>query len=151
MFEHQYTDRIDIAAPPAAVWRVLSDLSRLPEWYFPSRRVRVIGPLPVAPGTRFLLWIRTAAGIEVEAPGEILALEPERMLRWRGHSAGIAATATWNLAPNGTGTRMTHEFAGGGWMMLLSRASGRAPITAAKRLANLKRVVEQPGLAGKQS
>lgn len=143
MFEHQYTDSIDIAAPPAAVWRVLSDLARLPEWYYPSRRARVLGPLPVMPGTRFVLWIRTATGVEVEAPGEIIALEPGRLLRWRGTSLGIAATATWMLAPNGAGTRMTHEFAGAGWMMLLSRISGRAPITAAKRLEGLKRVVEQ--------
>ena len=148
MFNHQYTDSVDISAPPSAVWRVLSDLSRLPEWYYPSRRVRVIGPLPIAPGTRFLLWIRTAAGIEVEAPGEILAVEPGRMLRWRGRSAGIAATATWLLEPRGAGTHLTHEFAGGGWMMLLSRMSGRAPITAAKRLENLKRVVEQPAAQG---
>ena len=149
MFDHQYTDSVDIDAPPAVVWGVLSNLSRLPEWYHPSRCVRVIGPLPVAPGSRFLLWLRTAAGIELEAPGEILAVEPERMLRWRGRSAGIAATATWTLEPRGTGTRVTHEFAGGGWMMLLATVSGRAPKTAAKRLANLKRVVEQSNPAGK--
>ena len=149
MFDHQFTDSVDIDAPPASVWRVLSELSRLPEWYYPARRVRVIGPLPVAPGSRFLLWIRTAAGIELEAPGEILAVEPERMLRWRGRSAGIAATASWTLEARGAGTRVTHEFAGGGWMMLLSTASGRAPKTAAKRLANLKRVVEQAEPAGK--
>ena len=149
MFDHHYTDSVNIDAPPASVWRVLSDLSRLPEWYYPSRRVRVIGPLPVAPGSRFLLWIRTAAGIEVEAPGEILAVEPERMLRWRGRSAGIVATATWTLEPRGAGTHVTHEFAGDGWMMLLSTASGRAPKTAAKRLANLKSVVEQSKPAGK--
>jgi uncharacterized protein YndB with AHSA1/START domain len=149
MFDHQFTDSVDINAPPASVWRVLSDLSRLPEWYYPSRRVLVVDVGPVGSGSRFVLWIRTAAGIEVEAPGEILAVEPGHMLRWRGRSAGIAATATWTLEPHGGGTRVTHEFAGGGWMMLLSTASGRAPKTAARRLANLKRVVEQPASAGK--
>src|SRR5713101_5942980 len=97
MFDRQYTESIDIDAPPASVWRVLSDLSRLPEWYYPSRRVRVFDAGPVAPGSRFVLWIRTATGIEVEAPGEIVAVDPGRMLRWRGRSAGIVATATWTL------------------------------------------------------
>jgi uncharacterized protein YndB with AHSA1/START domain len=150
MFDHRYTDSVDIEAPPASVWRVLCDLSRLPEWYYPSRRVQVVDTGPVAPGSRFVLWIRTAAGIDVQAPGEIVAVEPGKMLRWRGRSAGIVATATWTLEPRGGGTRVTHEFAGGGWMMFLSTATGRAPRTAARRLANLKRVVEQPAPTGKE-
>lgn len=142
MFDHQYSHSIDIDAPPEEVWRVLSDLARLPAWYFPSRRVHLPDDSPVAPGKRFVLWIRTAAGIEVEAPGEILAVEAPRMLRWRGRSSGIAATATWRLSPMDGRTTLTHEFAGGGWMMLLSVLSGRAPQTARRRLEGLKRLVE---------
>jgi uncharacterized protein YndB with AHSA1/START domain len=149
MFDQSYTESVDINMPPASVWRVLSDLSRLPEWYYPAQRVQVVDAGPVVPGSRFVLWIRTAAGIEVEAPGEVLAVDPGKLLRWRGHSSGIAATATWTLEPRGGGTRVTHEFAGGGWMMFLSAATGRAPKTAARRLANLKRLVEQPAPAGK--
>lgn len=142
MFDHQYTHSIEIAAPPSAVWRVMSDLTRLPQWYYPSRRVMLPDDAPLAPGKRFVLWIRTAAGIEVRAPGEILAVEPERLLKWRGQSNGIAATATWRLSPSTGGTLLAHEFAGGGWMMQLSVLSGNAPKTAARRLAGLKHVVE---------
>ena len=142
MFERQYVESIDIDAPPPQVWRVLSDLSRLPEWYFPSRRVELLDGGAARPGMQFVLWIRTAAGIDVRAPGEIIQVEPERVLRWRGRSTGIAATAAWGLAPLDGRTRLTHEFAGGGWMMLLSTLTGRAPRTARKRLENLKRVVE---------
>jgi len=142
MFDHHYTHSIEIAAPPAAVWRVLSDLRRLPEWYYPSRRAELPDDSPLAPGKQFHLTIRTAVGIMVPAPGEIVAVDPERMLKWRGRSSGIAATATWRLEPGGAGTRLTHEFAGSGWMMLLSVLSGNAPKTAARRLNGLKRVVE---------
>ena len=143
MFDRCYSHSIEIAAPPEAIWRVMCDLSRLPEWYFPSQRVEVIDPGPVHPGTRFVLWIRTAAGVVVRAPGEILMVEPSRRLQWRGQSNGIAATATWTLDALHNGTRLTHEFAGGGWMMFLSTLTGRAPKTAQKRLEGLKRVVEE--------
>ncbi len=143
MFDQHYAHSIEIDATPSAVWRVLSDLSRLPEWYFPSRRVQVIDNGPIAVGTKFVLWIRTAAGLVVRAPGEILQLEPERLLKWRGQSSGIAATATWALTPHDGHTLLTHEFAAGGWMMFLSTLTGRAPKTAMKRLENLKRVVEK--------
>lgn len=142
MFHHRYTHSISINATPPAVWRVLSDLSRLPEWYYPSQRVQVVDAGTVKVGARFVLWIRTATGIVVRALGEILAVEPERMLQWRGQSNGIAATATWTLAPQNGQTLLTHEFAGGGWMMQLSVWTGRAPQTARKRLEGLKRVVE---------
>lgn len=142
MFKQRYIHSIDIHAPPSAIWRVLSDLTRLPEWYYPSQRVHVPDDGPVAPGKPFVLWIRTAAGVIVRAPGEILEVEPERLLKWRGQASGIAATATWTLAPQDGHTRLTHEFAGGGWMMFLSTLTGHAPQTARKRLENLKRVVE---------
>jgi uncharacterized protein YndB with AHSA1/START domain len=142
MFDRRYSHEIDIAAPPAAVWQVLADLSRLPEWYYPSQRVEVIDAGPVQPGSRFVLWIRTIVGIVVRAPGEILRAEPERLLQWRGQASGIAATATWTLTDKNGYTRLTHEFAGGGWMMLLSTLTGRAPKTARRRLEGVKRVVE---------
>ena len=142
MFAHRYTHAIAINAAPSAVWRILSDLSRLPQWYYPCQQVEALDAGPVVVGAKFVLRIRTAAGLSVRAPGEILAVEPERLLRWRGQSRGIAATATWTLTPHNAQTLLTHEFAGGGWMMQLSVWSGRAPKTALKRLNGLKRVVE---------
>jgi uncharacterized protein YndB with AHSA1/START domain len=142
MFERRYSHSIEISAAPQTVWRVMCDLSRLPEWYFPSQRVELIDTGPVHPGTRFVLWIRTAAGVVVRAPGEIMRVEPLRLLQWRGQSNGIAATATWTLEAFNGSTRLSHEFAGGGWMMFLSAITGRAPKTARKRLEGLKKVVE---------
>ena len=93
-------------------------------------------------GAQFVLWIRTAAGIDVRAPGEVLQADPSRLLRWRGRSAGISATATWRLNAQGAQTRLTHVFAGSGWMMLLSTLTGHAPRIARKRLENLMRLIE---------
>jgi uncharacterized protein YndB with AHSA1/START domain len=142
MFSHRYTHSIEIHATPAAVWRVLSDLSRLPEWYVPCQRVESLDAGSVRVGTQFVLRIRTAVGVELLAPGEILAVEHERLLKWRGRTRGIAATATWILTPQNGHTLLTHEFAGGGWMMQLSVWTGRAPKTALRRLEGLKKVVE---------
>jgi len=141
-FNHTYNDSILIDASPAEVWRVLSDLSRLPEWYFPSRRVQLLDGTQAQAGAKFVLWVRTAAAIDLRAPGAVLQSEPARLLQWRGRSAGISATATWRLNAQSAKTCLTHEFAGSGWMLLLSTLTGRAPRTARKRLENLKRLVE---------
>jgi uncharacterized protein YndB with AHSA1/START domain len=145
MFSHRYTHSIEIHATPTQVWQVLSDLSRLAEWYYPCQRVESVDVGAVRVGTQFVLQIRTAAGVVLRAPGEIIGVEPEHLLRWRGHTKGIAATATWTLTPQNGRTLLTHEFAGGGWMMWLSVLSGRAPQTARKRLEGLKAVVETNG------
>jgi len=142
VFDQRFTDSILIAATPAEVWRVLSDLSRLPDWYYPSRRVQLEDGNIAHEGAQFVLWIRTAVGIVVRARWDVLQVEPERRLKWRGKSSGIAATATWTLTPQDGQTKLTHKFAGGGWMMLLSALTGRAPQPARRRLENLKRIVE---------
>ncbi|MET0317067.1 MAG: SRPBCC family protein, partial [Rhodococcus fascians] len=41
----------EIAASPAEVWRVVSDLSRMPEWSPQTIRMRVLGPLRVGART----------------------------------------------------------------------------------------------------
>ncbi|MCV7191652.1 SRPBCC family protein [Mycolicibacterium brumae] len=44
--------QIDIAAPPAKVWELISDLSRMPEWSPQCRKMKALGALK--PGTKTL-------------------------------------------------------------------------------------------------
>lgn len=73
-------DRITIAAPPAAVWALVGDLTRMAEWSPQVASTRISGT--TAEGTRFtnrnvhgeLAWI---------THGEVVRLEPERHLAFR--------------------------------------------------------------------
>lgn len=71
---------VDVDAPPAAVWAVLTDFERYPEW---NPRTRITGEptegarLAVAPGPE--------AGRSPTFRPRVLRAEPDRELRWLGH------------------------------------------------------------------
>jgi hypothetical protein len=71
---------IDIAAPAARVWAVLTDFARYPEWNPFIRRI-VGSP---ATGTRLQVTIEPAGGRAMSFLPEVIVCEPERELRWLG-------------------------------------------------------------------
>ena len=96
--------QIDIDAPPAKVWELVSDLSLMPRWSPQCRLMRALGPL--RPGTTtvnvnrrgFLFWPTTSRLTEVI---------PERKLAFR-----VPANNTvwsYELEPSGTGTRLVES------------------------------------------
>lgn len=104
---------IDIAASPAAVWSALTDPAKVKQWMFGTDMQADwrIGQRVYFRGD----W----QGTPYEDRGDILALEPERLLKLNFFSSvsglpDIAASyqpITYLLEPAGTGTRltMTHE------------------------------------------
>jgi uncharacterized protein YndB with AHSA1/START domain len=99
--------RVDEFLPyaPAKVWRALTDPELMARWLMP-------GDFKLEVGHRFTL--RTGPMPAVRFGGvvhcEVLAFEPERMLRirWvdRGTENGLDSTVTWRLVPEGRGTRL---------------------------------------------
>ena len=92
---------IEINAPVARVWSLVSDLSRMPQWSPQCRLMKALGP--VRPGTRTvnlnrrnnLFWPTTSTITEVI---------PERKLAFRVN----ANNTVWSyeLEPTATGTRV---------------------------------------------
>ena len=92
---------IEINAPVAKVWSLVSDLSRMPQWSPQCRLMKALGP--VRPGTRTvnlnrrnnLFWPTTSTITEVI---------PERKLAFRVN----ANNTVWSyeLEPTPTGTRV---------------------------------------------
>jgi hypothetical protein len=70
---------IDIQAPPARVWQLLTDTDRYQDWnpFIP----RLSGRL--APGERLTLTVRPGRRTMTFRPS-VLAVEEGRLLRWRG-------------------------------------------------------------------
>jgi uncharacterized protein YndB with AHSA1/START domain len=91
-----------LAHPPARVWRALTDPDLLGRWLMRNDFRPVVGhrftfTTDPVPGTDFDGVVRC----------EVLAIEPERLLRisWAGGS-DLATTVTWRLVPEGRGTRL---------------------------------------------
>jgi uncharacterized protein YndB with AHSA1/START domain len=88
------------AHPPAAVWKALTDPALHARWWAP-------GDVRAVVGHRFELDM----GAWGKQPCEVLAVEPERLLRYRFATTSLDTIITWRLVPEGAGTRLqlTHE------------------------------------------
>lgn len=92
--EHVYTQA------PARVWRALTDPALVARWW-------ASGDIRAEVGHRFDLDM----GPWGKQPCEVLAVEPERLFRFRFAQPTLDTIITFTLAPEGAGTRLTltHE------------------------------------------
>lgn len=85
--------------PPHRVWRALTDAERLARWLMPNDFAPVVGH-------RFTFRTEPRPGFDGIVHCEVLALEPERLLRWSWRGGTLDSTVTWTLAAEGRGTRL---------------------------------------------
>jgi len=95
---------VDIAAPPERVWALVGDVTRMPEWSPELRRLRVLGPGPVRPGST-LLGLNRRGWATWPTSSTVTRLEPGRAVAWRTRESG--ATWTYELEDADGGTRLT--------------------------------------------
>lgn len=96
---------IDIEAPPAAVWTVVSDLRRMGEWSPQCRRMFILGGR-VRKGTRTLNINRDGKMIW-PTNAKVIEFEPQRLLSFRIVENGTVWS--YELEPTDTGTRLTES------------------------------------------
>ncbi|MFG2818952.1 SRPBCC domain-containing protein [Kitasatospora sp. NPDC048365] len=103
MTEPRTTIELDrfLPHPPAKVWHALTDPRTHARWW-------AAGDIRAEVGHRFTLDM----GPWGEQPCEVLAVEPERLLRYSFAEDTLDTTLTWRLVPEGTGTRLLLEHAG---------------------------------------
>lgn len=142
---HSASDTIEVKASAEQTWRVLSNLSRLPEWYVPAQSIDIITQGPVRENWQFILAVKTLSGLVLDALGTVKEFNPQdKVITWRGQATGIAGDSRWQVisAENGYSI-IRHTFQGKGWLMFLSQKLGRNKMTVHKRLTNLKLLVER--------
>jgi uncharacterized protein YndB with AHSA1/START domain len=92
---------IDIDAPPAAVWALISDLRLMPKWSPQCRVMKALGPVEAGTKTvnlnrrKFLFWPTTCQLTEVV---------PERKLAFRVNENNTVWS--YELEPTATGTHV---------------------------------------------
>ena len=96
-----------LSHPPAKVWRALTDSDLLARWLMPNDFTPVLGhrfTLRTAP--------RPQQGFDGVVHGEVLAIEPLRLLRFSWRGGGLDTVVTWTLVPEGRGCRLFLEHDG---------------------------------------
>ena len=101
---------VEVAAPPEAVWAVLTDPSRIPEWSHECCEVELLDSGPVGLGSRFRggnrvgrnRWSRVCTVFRCEPASEFGYLT----------SGGPGDATAWHfrLEPTATGTRLTQLY-----------------------------------------
>ena len=102
-----------VAVGPAAVWSVVADVTRVPEWSRECRRVEWLdGATAAAPGSGSAGENR-AGPFRWRRTNEVIAADPEHRLVWRTVPTLLYPDSTeWRieLEPVGSGTRVVQSF-----------------------------------------
>ena len=137
--------RVVIAAPPAAVWRVLTDLARWSEW---SGLVRYEGGR-VAVGERLVLRLAPSSGAGYAFRPTVTALDAPHRFAWVGRTGGVPGifdgAHSYTLRPDGAGTELVDREVYSGLLAPLVRRTAAmrdAPAGFAEWDLSLKRRVE---------
>jgi len=93
-----------VEAPPTAVWRVMADVERWPEWTPSIRRARWLDGATLTKGSRARLRI---AGSPVESTWTVTSFKAERSFTWESRvMPGVVTVADHELTPADGGTRV---------------------------------------------
>ncbi|MCF6388432.1 SRPBCC family protein [Mycobacterium sp. MBM] len=96
--------QIDISAPPARVWALISDLKKMPQWSPQCRAMKVIGTLREGAKT---LNLNRRGRMFWPTSSTITVLEPERKLAFRVDANGTEWS--YELEPIDGGTRVVES------------------------------------------
>lgn len=95
---------VDVDAAPEAVWAVVSDVTRMPEFSPELRRLYAVGGGEPRVGMR-LVGINRRGYAVWPTTSKVTRLEAGRAVAWRTRESG--ATWTYELEPTATGTRLS--------------------------------------------
>jgi uncharacterized protein YndB with AHSA1/START domain len=86
--------------PPEKIWRALTQSSLLEEWLMKNDFQPIVGH-------RFSFRADWGA-----VDGQVLAVEPNKMLSYGWAAYGLESVVTWTLTPTSTGTHLRMEQSG---------------------------------------
>jgi hypothetical protein len=128
---------IEIDAPPAEVWAVLTDLAAYPQWnpLFPEAGGQI------AVGERLTLASRPTVGRAMTIRPKVLAVQPGAELRWASSLPGIiGGEHSFTLTAVGSGTHLVQSETFRG---LLVPFSGKTIAAAEADFAALNHALKQ--------
>ena len=133
----------ELKATPEAIFDIIADVEREPEWIPNVQRVRITSEGPVTVGTT---WVSEALvmGRMTENPTEMTELDRPRVIGYR-HTAPVPIQIRYELTPTDDGTRMRFTFDGNmPWYLkpLTPLAKRQATSQTDAIFANLERLAQ---------
>jgi hypothetical protein len=108
VLEREIHTEVEIAAPPEAVWAVLSAIDAWSDWNPVIGGVKLEGPLREGTRGRLTLVLPPPAGRRT-IPVRLVTVRPQRELAWKGGVPGVMeGRHGFRLEPTATGTRLVH-------------------------------------------
>ena len=144
--EVRFSAATDIAAAPEAVWWVMTDVAREPEWMAAVRVATFVGDVQgYEVGARMrrqarFLWI------DMSWESEIVRYEADSVIVFKHVGGALKGESRWSVTPTAGGCRVVLESDGPApgplaWFPALAAAGGHAGLK--RDLARLKRLVER--------
>ena len=131
------TEQVTIAAPPAKVWAVLSNIQAWPQL---DPNITQVAVGAVQSGAPFS-W--ETAGMTIQST--IRAFTPGQMLAWNGHVLNYHAIHVWRLAPSADGgTVVTLQQSISGFMIGYLYSGAQMQQANRVWLGDLKAAAERP-------
>ena len=96
----EYEQTIDVGAPAAVVWAVMSDVERWPEWTASVRDARLLEAGGLRPGQR----VRLRQPRLPSAVWTVDRVEPERAFTWSSVAAGLRSSGEHAIEGTGPDT-----------------------------------------------
>lgn len=93
---------VQMKAGPEAVWKVVSDLARMPEFSPELRRAYVLGKPGLGAN---IIGINRRKAVVWPTTSKVVRWEPGRAVAWKTRESG--ATWVYELEPTTTGTKVT--------------------------------------------
>lgn len=101
------TKIVSINVSPEKVMEYISNVSNHPAFIPPLKSVENISGDPINRGTVWD-WTFVMAGIEFKGKSETVDYQPGKIFKYKT-TGGIASTFTYNVEPEGSGSRLTMD------------------------------------------
>jgi carbon monoxide dehydrogenase subunit G len=133
---------VQLAAPPARVYDLVMDPSRLGDWVTIHHHLEGAPPARLEHGSKLTQWLRIA-GRRFKVRWTVVENEPRVRVVWEGRGpVATHALVEYRFTPNGDGTRFSYvneyELPGGPLGWLAGRTVAR--VTAKELDATLRRL-----------
>jgi len=102
---HSVVIERDLPHPPEKIWRALTQSNLIQQWLMENDFEPTLGH-------KFSLRMPPVQGWNGVIDGEVLAVEPLRLLSYTWASMGLPTTVTFTLTPTPTGTHLRMEQSG---------------------------------------
>jgi uncharacterized protein YndB with AHSA1/START domain len=102
---HSLVIERDLPHPPGKVWRALTQSNLIQQWLMENDFEPTLGH-------KFSLRTAPVPGWNGIIDGEVLAVEPERLLSYTWASMGLASKVTFTLTATAAGTQLRMEQSG---------------------------------------